>query len=186
MPVGGNLQMAGLAGRLGSILLLAGATIVHTPWSYAAAQDALAPASGWQFRVTPYVWLPGVSGDATVRGHTVDIDVSFWDFLDSGSSGAELDSLAALMGYVEARKGPWGIYGDVVWGKFDFSGEAVKQRNPIADLTLKAGAKAGLGYETTMAEGGLTYEVANWGATPRNNSIDLILHGPVAGLSFLW
>ena len=40
--------------------------------------------------------------------------------LNSGSSGTELELLAALMGYVEARKGAWGIYGDVVWGKFDF------------------------------------------------------------------
>ena len=85
---------------------------------------------------------------------TADIDFSFWDLFDSGSSGAELDLLAALMGYVEARKGPWGIYGDVVWGKFDFSGGAVTERNPIANLKLSAGANAGLDYETTMAESG--------------------------------
>jgi len=82
---------------------------------------AIAP-SGWQFRVTPYAWAPSVNGDVTVRGHTADIDFSFWDLFDSGSSGAELESLAALMGYVEARKGAWGIYGDVVWGTFDFFG----------------------------------------------------------------
>jgi hypothetical protein len=72
---------------------------------------------------------------------TADIDFSFWDLFDSGSSGAELDSLAALMGYVEARKGPWGIYGDVVWGKFDFSGGAVTGRNPIENLKLSASAQ---------------------------------------------
>ena len=76
--------------------------------------------SGWQFRVTPYAWAPSVNGDVTVRGHTADIDFSFWDLFNSGSSGAGLESLAALMGYVEARKGPWGIYGDVVWGEFNF------------------------------------------------------------------
>ena len=75
------------------------------------------------------------------------------------------------MGYVEARKGPWGIYGDVVWGNFHFSGGAVKQRNPIADLNVSARAKAGLGYEITMAEGGLTYEVANWGGA---TALDLL------------
>ena len=119
--------------------------------------------SGWEFRITPYAWAPSVNGDVTVRGHTVDIDMSFWDLFNSGNSKVELESLLALMGYVEARKGPWGIYGDVVWGNFDFSGGAVKQRNPIADLNVSARAKAGLGYEITMAEGGLTYEVANWG-----------------------
>jgi hypothetical protein len=129
--------------------------------------------SGWQFRLTPYAWAPSVNGDVTVRGQTVDIDMSFWDLFDSGKSKVELDSLAALMGYMEARKGPWGVYGDVVWGKFDFSSGAVKQRNPIANLTLSASAKAGLNYEITMAESGLTYEVARWGAT-NPTSLDLL------------
>ena len=114
----------------------------------------------WQFRVTPYAWMPSVNGDVTVRGHTADIEMSFWDLFDSGSSGAEMDSLAALMGYVEAQKGPWSIYGDVIWGKFGFSDGAVKQRNPIGDLTLSARANAGLDYETTIAEAGIAYEVA--------------------------
>ena len=91
---------------------------------YSFVTPTVAP-SGWQFRFTPYAWAPSVNGDVTVRGHSADIDFSFWDIFDSGSSGAELELLAALMGYVEARNGPWGIYGDVVWGKFDFSGSAV-------------------------------------------------------------
>jgi hypothetical protein len=130
--------------------------------------------SGWQFRVTPYAWAPSVNGDVTVRGQTADIDMSFWDLFDSGSSGAELDSLAALMGYMEIRKGPWGIYGDVVWGKFDFSGDAVRQRNPIANLNVSARANAGLDYEITMAESGLTYEVARWAGTSSRTALDLL------------
>ncbi len=130
--------------------------------------------SGWQLRITPYAWAPSVNGDVTVRGRTVDIDMSFWDLFDSGNSKVELESLLALMGYVEARKGPWGIYGDVVWGNFDFSGGAVTQRNPIADLNVAARAKANLGYEITMAEGGLTYEVANWGGARSSTALDLL------------
>jgi len=141
--------------------------------SDAYAQPIPAP-SGWQFRVTPYAWAPSVNGDVTVRGRTVDIDVTFLDLFDSGSSGVELDSLAALMGYIEARKGPWGIYGDVVWGKFDFSGGAVTQRNPIANLKLSARANAGLDYEITMAESGLTYEVARWAGTRSSTALDLL------------
>ncbi len=130
--------------------------------------------SGWEFRVTPYAWAPSVNGEVTVRGQTADIDMSFWDLFDSGSSGAELDSLAALMGYVEARNGRWGIYGDVVWGKFDFSGDTVKQRNPIANLNASARAKAGLNYDITMAETGLAYEVARWGETSSSTALDLL------------
>jgi len=130
--------------------------------------------SGWQFRVTPYAWAPSVNGDVTVRGRTADIDFWFWDLFDSGGSGPVLESLAALMGYVEARKGPWGIYGDVIWGKFDFSGNAVTQRNPIANLKLSARANAGLDYEITMAESGLTYEVARWARTRSSTALDLL------------
>ena len=130
--------------------------------------------SGWQFRFTPYAWAPSVNGDVTVRGHSADIDFSFWDIFDSGSSGAELESLAALMGYLEARKGAWGIYGDVVWGKFDFSGSAVTQRNPIAQVNVSARANAGLDYETTMAESGITYEVARWGGPGSSTAFDVL------------
>lgn len=143
------------------------------PPAYGAAYVTPAVQPGWQFRFTPYAWAPSVNGDVTVRGHTADIDFSFWDIFDSGS-GAELESLAALMGYLEARKGAWGIYGDVVWGKFDFSGSAVTQRNPIAQLNVSARANAGLDYETTMAESGLTYEVARWGGAGSSTAFDLL------------
>ena len=88
--------------------------------------------------------------------------------------GYQLDSLLALMGYVEVRKGPLGIYGDVVWGKFDFSGGAVTQRNPIADLNVSARARAGLGYEITMTEGGVTNEVVKGGGTSSSTALDLL------------
>lgn len=163
-------------------LCITGALIWSSTSSYAADLPSgdgyafVAPAAqaGWEFRVTPYAWAPSVNGDVTVRGQTADIDMSFWDLFDSGSSGAQLDSLAALMGYVEARKGPWGIYGDVVWGKFDFSGDAVTQRNPIADLKVSARAKAGLDYEITMAESGVTYEVARWAGARSSTALDLL------------
>lgn len=137
------------------------------------APMAAAP-SEWQFRVTPYVWIPGVTGDVTVRGNPVDIDVNVFDLFDSGSSGVDLDSLAALMGYLEASKGRWSIYGDVVWGKFGLSGDAVAQRNPTANLSLSAGANAGLDYETTMIESGVAYEVANWSGAQSSTTLDLL------------
>ena len=137
------------------------------------APMAAAP-SEWQFRVTPYVWIPGVSGDVTVRGNPVDIDVNVFDLFDSGSSGVDLDSLAALMGYLEASKGRWSIYGDIVWGKFGLSGDAVAQRNPTANLSLSAGANAGLDYETTMIESGVAYQVANWSGTQSSTALDLL------------
>jgi hypothetical protein len=133
-----------------------------------------AGSSGWQFRVTPYVWIPGVSGDVTVRGNPVDIDFNVFDVFDSGSSGVDLDSLAALMGYLEISKGRWSVYGDLIWGKFGLSGDAVAQRNPTANLTLSAGANAGLDYETTIVESGVAYEVANWSGAQSSTALDLL------------
>ncbi len=168
-----------LASRSIALLLVFG-TVSSAP-AYATepltsdAYQQFPPASSdWEFRVTPYAWAPSVNGDVTVRGRTADIDMSFWDLFDSGDSGAELDSLLALMGYMEVRKGPWGIYGDVVWGNFDFSDGVVTERNPIADLKVSARANAGLGYEITMAESGLAYEVANWGGTHSSTALDLL------------
>ena len=163
-----------IAGALNCISAGSRAADQQSGDGYAAVAPVEVAPSGWQFRVTPYAWAPSVNGDVTVRGQTADIDMSFWDLFDSGSSGAELDSLAALMGYVEARKGSWGIYGDVVWGKFDFSGSTVTQRNPIANLKVSARANAGLDYEITMAESGLTYEVARWVGTSSATALDLL------------
>jgi len=145
------------------------------PSTYGSAYvTPLTEVPGWQFRVTPYAWAPSVTGDVTVRGQTADIDMSFWDLFDSGSSSAQLDSLAALMGYLEARKGHWSIYGDVVWGKFDFSGGTVTQRNPIANLNVSARANAGLNYEITMAESGVTYELGRRVGTNSVTALDVL------------
>jgi hypothetical protein len=152
-----------------------GSRAADVPSTYGSAYvTPVTEAPGWQFRVTPYAWAPSVTGDVTVRGQTADIDMSFWDLFDSGSSGAQLDSLAALMGYLEARKGPWSIYGDVVWGKFDFSGDTVTQRNPIANLSVSARANAGLNYEITMAESGVTYELARRVGTNSTTALDVL------------
>ena len=59
--------------------------------SNGAYQQPTPVSSGWEFRVTPYAWAPSVNGDVTVRGQTVDIDMSFWDLFDSGNSKVELD-----------------------------------------------------------------------------------------------
>jgi hypothetical protein len=133
-----------------------------------------AESSGWQFRATPYVWIPGVSGDVAVRGNPVNIDFNVFDVFDSGSSGVDLDSLAALMGYLEISKGRWSVYGDLIWGNFGLSGDAVSQRNPTANLTLSAGANAGLDYETTIVESGVAYEVANWSRAQSSTALDLL------------
>ena len=51
------------------------------PLNSDAYQQPTPVSTDWEFRVTPYAWAPSVNGDVTVRGHTADIDMSFWDLL---------------------------------------------------------------------------------------------------------
>ena len=79
--------------------------------------EPVAPPNQWQFSFTPYGWMTSVNGNATARGHTVDIDANFFDIVEKS------DSLMALMGYFEARKGPFALFTDVVWEDLTFDGE---------------------------------------------------------------
>ena len=35
--------------------------------------------SPWKFELAPYVWLPAMDGDITVRGRTADVDLDLGD-----------------------------------------------------------------------------------------------------------
>jgi hypothetical protein len=121
--------------------------------------------NAWQFNFTPYAWLIGANGSISARGHTVDFDVSIWDIFDSGDSGVELDSLIALMGYFEARRGRFSFFTDAVWGDIDVSGDYQRSGSPFSRLpnvTVKVKANARVDYEQTIVQSGFTYEIARW------------------------
>jgi hypothetical protein len=67
----------------------------------APVQAQEAPSDGWTIRLTPYLWATAFNGDATVKGQKADVDVSFGDVLSN------LDG--ALLGQIEATKGPWSL-----------------------------------------------------------------------------
>ena len=37
------------------------------------------PSNPWQFSFTPYGWMLNVNGNVTARGHTVDVNDSFFE-----------------------------------------------------------------------------------------------------------
>jgi hypothetical protein len=81
------------------------ACVLHS----ASAQDVSAP-GGYQFFVTPYLWLASVHATTMTplaRVPEVNSNVSTIDLL------SHLDGVPA-MGSVEARYGPWGFLGDVI------------------------------------------------------------------------
>jgi hypothetical protein len=129
------------------------------PASHAATprDPSPAPASDWTFRAVPYAWFTALNGDATVRGRTSHVDMTFIDIVDKS------DSIAALMGNFEARNGRWAFYGDVVWEKLNLSGSGFKTRSFEAGGGASLDVNAELDIEMLIAEGSLTYEAWRWG-----------------------
>lgn len=72
--------------------------------------------SGWQFELTPYLWVAGISGDVGVGGApSVSVDAKFKDILPNLDFGA----LVA----VEARRGPWALLLDGIYLKVSQNGD---------------------------------------------------------------
>jgi hypothetical protein len=121
------------------------------------AEAPVAMPSGWTYRVTPYGWLTALKGTQTVRGRSVKVDASFIDIVEKS------DSLVALMGNVEARNGPFAIYGDVVWSKIGAEGSNVRSRTLAPGVAGTLGTSLNIDITMAIAEIGATYEVARSG-----------------------
>ena len=68
-----------------TIAMTIGILILICPLTYGQTGTVSAPPflhSPWKFEVAPYVWLPAMQGDLTVRGRTADIDLDLGDTLD--------------------------------------------------------------------------------------------------------
>lgn len=122
------------------------------------------PPGGWEFSVTPYAWLVGVSGQVKSGGRTFDIDASFYDIMSKS------DYVIPLMGYAEARNGRWSIFADAFYTQMEFGKSTVVQRNVGADASLSLTGKASVVQTLAFAEAGAAYEVARWEQGPMGGS----------------
>jgi hypothetical protein len=109
-------------------------------------------ASGWTFRVIPYAWLSGLYGSSTVKGRTVGVNLPFDKLLEKTVGKGNLP--VALMGDVEARYGPFGIYSDLVWTKVDVSGDRVHVRRFAPEITGAVGTAHDVTIRMGIAEAG--------------------------------
>jgi hypothetical protein len=174
------LRRLKLAAPCGAALLLAG---LVPAFATDAGPYASEPAGGWQFSFTPYGWMTNVNGNTTARGHTVDINDSFFQIVEKSNS------LMALMGYFEARKGPFSLFTDVVWEDLGFPGHAKDDFNRQAsghpfdrfpgvavsvDANLHIKAHAQLDYQSTIIQSGAGFEVANWSGPSSRTALDLL------------
>ncbi len=153
-------------------LLLGAAALLASVWPAASADfgsqpSPVAPASQWQFNFTPYGWVTWLQGDQTVRGRTVEVDVDPIELIE------HLESVP-FMGYAEARKGPLGFYGDIVYANLGLDADGVRSRSqhPLINGTISA--SLGLDIEMTILEAGGAYEIAKWpSGGGSNTAIDL-------------
>ena len=64
-------------------------------------------AGNWQFELAPmYLWAVSITGDQTVKGNDVDLDVSFSDIFDNLNG-------ALTFHFEAARKQSWGFFTDL-------------------------------------------------------------------------
>ncbi len=156
-------------GRRSLRLLAVCACLAASNHAFAAdlGYDGPAPASGWQFSVTPYAWMINVNGDVTARGQTVDINQDFFQIAE------ESDSLLAWMSYFEARKGKLALFTDLVWLDLGFPGDIDIRKSPFArfpQVVVSVKGDAQLDYESTIVQSGFAYEVARWQNAPGSHT----------------
>lgn len=121
----------------------------------------------WKFTFAPYGWSTWLKGDQTVKGRTVGLDVDPIQVIE------HLEALP-FMGYAEARKGPFALYGDIVYAKLGLEADGVTSRSRNRFVTGTLSASLGVEFEQTVAEVGGAYEVARWSsATGGSTAFDV-------------
>lgn len=138
---------------------IAGAADLPAP---AAPQPPRVMTSAWTFRFTPYGWLTSLNGNQTVRGRTVKVDASFIDVVDAtlGQGG----TLIGLMADLEARNGPFSVYGNFVWTKIGVDRGGARTHRVTPDIAGTVGAAAEVKVSMAILEAGAAYEVARIGS----------------------
>lgn len=152
---------------------MVGSAIAGTTDEPVAIPEAPPADSSWEFRITPYAWLTGLTGDISKGPLTLGIDQGFSDIVD------DLNMAAALQ--MEARNGRWGIMAD---GFYADIGTAAETRSALYGEG-KVGLKQFLG-ELALAyrvyEGPNSFVDLYGGFRYNNLELDLSAQLDVAGI----
>jgi len=125
-------------------------------FSVSAASVAAGGDSGWTFRLTPYLWLPALEGNADVNrsglvlpnGTTVG-PISLKASTSPNSYLSNLNMAVMLMG--EARKERWSIYSDVLYTSFGNTETKVRNvAGPAGFLSSQIDRKAKTDLSATV------------------------------------
>jgi hypothetical protein len=116
-----------------------------------SAPPTITQSEPWQFTIAAPGWMAGLDGTVGVRGVNADIDVGFDQILQ------HLDMIFAMR--AEAQKGPFGIYGEVIYIGLSDNAQINRLINNINEEVNE-----------TLVDGALSWRLIN---QPRG-SLDLV------------
>ena len=122
------------AQRVAAAVMLSGIVAI-TP----ATSAAQSLSDEWRFRAVLYMWMPKITGTATFPvANTVDFSMSFSEILDHLKMTG--------MGTIEAQKGRWGMFTDVVY--LNVGGTRTRTRDHMIDgVPLPVGVTVNTGLD---------------------------------------
>ncbi len=115
----------------------------------------------WRFDITPYAWMPSLSGSSTIKGFKTDIDATFFGELIHREIPKQL---FGMMTAFEARNDRFAILGDFTYLMVGTSKSGA--RSATYGSRIDVGADAALDVKVKMAiiEMAASYELARWGS----------------------
>jgi len=106
------------------------------------APPTITQSEPWQFTIAAPGWMAGMDGTIGVRGVNADIDIGFDQILQ------HLDMIFAMR--AEAQKGPFGIYGEVIYIGLSDGAQINRMINNIHEQV-----------DMTLVDGGLSWRLVN-------------------------
>jgi hypothetical protein len=135
------------------------------PLAYGETTPADQPAkSRWEFVIAPYLWMPGLSGDVTVRGIPAHVTIPFSDILKDLNFTGQV--------HLEAWKDRWGLFLDITYMDLSTNAQGV--------LPRRGPASGDMGMQEWIAEFGGLYRFATW-PLGKDGKTALTLEGLVGG-----
>jgi hypothetical protein len=107
-------------------------------------------AGPWTVTVMPYLWLPWLQGDVTVKGRTGSLYVNPYWLLE------HLER-APWMSYIEARNGRLILYNDIFYAKVGVNVSGIRT---VGNATIVGSASAD--FSEGVIETGAAYRIARW------------------------
>ncbi|MGE3989834.1 hypothetical protein [Pseudorhodoplanes sp.] len=127
-----------------------------------APPPSAAPAySPWRFDITPYAWMPSLNGSSTIKGHTADVDASFFGDIIHRKIPKEL---FGLMTAFEARNDRFAIIGDFTYLLLGASKGGARSTSLDPRVTLGVSANFDATVKMIITELAGAYELVRWGS----------------------